>query len=320
MNKILITGYGGFVGGHLAPEILKRFPGAAVVGAGKKAGNNPDPSVYFEECNFLDFVNVYEILDKHKPDFIFHLSAESSVASSWHNPSNMITNNVNSQLNLFEALRKIGLSKCRVIIAGSSEEYGDVAESDLPVTEECSLKPLSSYAVSKIGQDLLAYQYFRSYSMDVVRVRCFNLAGPGQASRYVLSSFARQIAEIEHGLNPSNVISVGNLNVVRDYMDVRDAVNYYIDIALNGKTGEVYNLCHGMPHELNELVKMMIAISGTNIELRPDASKMRPSDIKTIYGDNSKLKKISDYQPRYHIEQTLRDLLEYWRLAVKNRN
>lgn len=313
MKKVLITGYNGFVGDYLAREILSKYPGALVTGVDKSVDANKNKAVTVEECNFADFANVFEIVKKYSPEVIFHLAAESSVASSWHSPSFMISNNVNSQINLLESLLKLNMTGARVVVAGSSEEYGEVDPGMLPVNEQCHFRPLSAYAVSKVAQDMMAFQYFKSYNMNILRVRCFNLCGPGQHSKYVLSSFARQIAEIEASGAGSGTIKVGNLDVVRDYTDVRDAAGYYIELAEKGEAGEVYNLCSGNKFNMKDLLNILIGHSKVKIEVEIDPLKFRPSDLKVIYGDNARLLSLCGYSPRFDIGLTLRSMLDHWR-------
>jgi GDP-4-dehydro-6-deoxy-D-mannose reductase len=312
MVRYLITGANGFVGRHLADllsddnnhvyGISRSLPGDLVL-------HHPD--VIYEQCNLIDHISVFNLLQKIKPDCIFHLAAESSVGSSWKSPINIFNNNVLSQINIFETLRELGLSS-RVVVAGSSEEYGLINESDLPVNEKCCFNPLSTYAVSKVSQDMLAYQYYKSYDMDIVRVRCFNLTGPGRPPIYALSSFAYQIAEIEKKKS-KNIISVGNLDVKRDYTDVRDAVKCYYKIALKAKPGEVYNLCSGRSHYLKDLLNILISFSTTELNVEIDESRYRPSDLPIMLGDNTKIKTEIGWVPEIDIHTTLKDLLDYWR-------
>ncbi len=312
MLKILITGANGFCGRHLADVLAG---GSNVVyGISRSIPDDlvaQHPTVTYEQCNLIDHTSVFNMLKKIEPDCIFHLAAESSVASSWKSPVNIMNNNVLSQINIFEAVRELELST-RIIVACSSEEYGLIKKSDLPVNENCCFNPLSTYAVSKVSQDMLAYQYFKSYNMDIVRVRSFNLTGPGRPPTYALSSFAHQIAEIEKRIS-KNVISVGNLDVKRDYTDVRDAVNGYYDLALKAKPGTVYNLCSGKAYNLRELLNILISFSTTNVIVEKDPSKFRPSDLPIMLGDNTKIKTEIGWIPKIDIQTTLNDLLDYWR-------
>lgn len=312
MVKYLITGANGFCGRHLADVLSRRAN--SVYGISRSIPDDlvtQHPDITYEQCNLIDHTSVYNLLKKIEPDCIFHLAAESSVGSSWKNPVNIMNNNVLSQINIFEAVRELELST-RIIVACSSEEYGLIKESDLPVNEKCCFNPLSTYAVSKVSQDMLAYQYFKSYNMDIVRVRSFNLTGPGRPSTYALSSFAHQIAQIEKRIS-KNVILVGNLDVRRDYTDVRDAVNGYYELALKAKPGTVYNLCSGKAYNLRELLNILISFSTTDIKVEKDTSKFRPSDLPIMLGDNTKIKTEIGWIPKINIQTTLNDLLDYWR-------
>ncbi|HEY9206284.1 MAG TPA: GDP-mannose 4,6-dehydratase [Candidatus Methanoperedens sp.] len=312
MATYLITGANGFCGRHLA-EVLEH--GNTVYGVSRTI---PDslvskyPGIRYEQCNLIDHASVFNILKKIEPDCIFHLAAESSVASSWKSPINILNNNIISQVNIFEAIRELELGT-KVVVACSSEEYGLIRESDLPVKENCCFNPLSTYAVSKVSQDMLAYQYHKSYSMDIIRVRAFNLTGPGQPPNYALSSFARQIADIEKE-RIKNTISVGNLDVKRDFTDVRDAVKAYYQIALRAKPGAVYNLCSGKAYCLKDLLDLLVSLSAVDVKLEIDESRIRPSDLPVMLGDNSKIKNDIGWAPEIDIHDTLKDLLEFWRI------
>ncbi len=312
MTINLITGANGFLGRYLAKML--ETDNNTVYGISRRIPQDlveEHPDIRYEQCNLVDHAAVFEILKKIKPDFIYHLAAESSVASSWKSPINIMNNNVLSQINIFEAIRELGLSS-RIVVAGSSEEYGLVRKSDLPVNEKCCFNPLSTYAVSKVAQDMLAYQYHKSYNMDIVRVRSFNLTGPGSSPVYALSSFAKQIADIEKSL-AKNTIMVGNLNVKRDYTDVRDAVKAYHQVALKAKPGAVYNLCSGKAHDLRDLLDYLVSLSNMNIRIEVDKSRFRPSDLPVMLGDNTKIRTEIGWMPEIDIHDTLIDLLNYWR-------
>ena len=312
MVKYLITGANGFCGRHLA-DVLNS-DNNHVYGISRSIPDDlitQHPDVIYEQCNLIDHASVFNLLKKTKPDCIFHLAAESSVASSWKSPINILNNNVLSQINIFEAVRELELST-RIIVSCSSEEYGLINESDLPINENCCFNPLSTYAVSKVSQDMLAYQYYKSYNMDIVRVRSFNLTGPGRPPTYALSSFAYQIAEIEKKKS-KNIISVGNLDVKRDYTDVRDAVKGYYKIALKAKSGTVYNLCSGKTYNLRDLLNILISFSTTEVNVEINKSKYRPSDLPIMLGDNTKIKTEIGWTPEIDIHTSLNDLLNYWR-------
>jgi GDP-4-dehydro-6-deoxy-D-mannose reductase len=314
MAVYLITGANGFCGRHLAVLLEDDNESNIVYGISRRIPEdliNQRPNVRFEQCNLTDFSAVFNILKKTKPDYIFHLAAESSVASSWKSPINIINNNVLSQVNILEVIRELELPT-KIIVACSSEEYGLIDKSDLPVNENCCFNPLSTYAVSKVSQDMLAYQYYKSYDMNIVRVRSFNLTGPGRSPDYALSSFAKQIADIEKG-SIKNTISVGNLNVMRDYTDVRDAMKAYHQLALKAKDGTVYNLCSGKAYNLKDLLNILISMSTEDIKIEVDKMKFRPSDLPIMVGDNTKIKSEIDWEPKIDIHKTLKDLLDFWR-------
>ncbi len=313
MSTYLITGASGFCGRHLVDIIPQKKH--KIIGISR---NIPEelismhPNVTYECLNLLDHSSIYRLLKESTPDFIIHLAGESSVASSWKGPINMLNNNLISQINIFEALRELELNDSKVVIACSSEEYGLVKESNLPVNENCNFNPLSAYAVSKIAQDMSAYQYYQSYGMNIIRARCFNLVGPGQNTYYALSSFAKQIAEIENGQR-ENTILVGNLNVIRDYTDVRSAMDAYYKIATKSKGGDVYNICSGKGHNLKDLLDYLISLSEFEVNIKVDPLRLRPSDLPVMIGDNTKIKNDIGWEPAIDIHKSLIDLLNYWR-------
>jgi GDP-4-dehydro-6-deoxy-D-mannose reductase len=217
-------------------------------------------------------------------------------------------------VNLFEAIRDLDLSP-RVHIAGSSEEYGLVLPDEVPIREESPLRPLSPYAVSKVAQDLLGYQYWKSYRLHVVRTRGFNHTGPRRGEVFVTSNFSRQIAEIEKGLREP-VVRVGNLDSIRDFTDVRDMVRAYWLALERGEPGEVYNVCSGRGYSGHQLLDILLGLSHVKVEIQQDPARMRPSDVMLLIGDASKFRDITGWEPAIPFEVTLKDLLEHWRKRV----
>ena len=227
--RALITGFTGFVGSHLADYLVARGD-VEVFGVHRWRSRLDNVEhlgtrVRRVECDLRDAASVRHVLRDVQPDRIFHLAAQSYVPTSWLAPAETLSGNVLCQVNLFEALRDLELP-ARVHIAGSSEEYGLVLPEEVPTREESPLRPLSPYGVSKVSQDLLAYQYWKSYRLHVVRTRGFNHTGPRRGEVFVTSNFARQIAEIEKGLREP-IVWVGNLESIRDFTDVRDMVRAY---------------------------------------------------------------------------------------------
>jgi GDP-4-dehydro-6-deoxy-D-mannose reductase len=250
-------------------------------------------------------------LEESRPDVIFHLAAQSFVPSSWTAPGDTVLSNVSGQINLFEAIRGLDLDPV-VQIACSSEEYGMVLPDEVPIRETNPLRPLSPYAVSKVGQDLLGYQYFQSFGLKAIRTRGFNHTGPRRGDVFVTSNFARQVARIELGLAEPK-IKVGNLDAVRDFTDVRDMVRAYWLAATKAKPGEVYNICTGDGLTIRELLDRLIAMAKVEVRVETDPARLRPSDVEILIGDSSKFRADTGWEPRISFDQTLRDTLDYWR-------
>ena len=317
--RVLITGITGFVGSHLAEHMLSL--GAEVAGSIRWRSKTENiehlrARVTLVETDLRDLSSVQNLLEVADPDCLIHLAAQSFVAASWSAPAETLYTNTVSQVNLLEAIRHRP-RKPRFLVIGSSEEYGLVYEDELPVKETNPLRPLSPYAVSKVAQDLMGYQYFKSYGLPIVRSRAFNHEGPRRGDVFVTSNFARQIAEIEAGLR-APVVSVGNLEARRDYSDVRDIVRGYWLLLERGEPGEVYNLCSGRTWRIREVLDFLLARSlASGIEVKQDRARLRPSDVPVLLGDASKIRKAFGWSTEIPFEQTLLDTLEYWRRRIK---
>jgi len=316
--KCLITGITGFAGSHLAEYLLSRGD-CEVHGTMRWRSRTENITQLGDRitthiCDIRDATAMYELIRDLKPDRIYHLAAQSFVPMSWVAPAETITTNVIGQTNIFEAIRAVGCPT-RVQLACSSEEYGMVLPEEAPIKETNPLRPLSPYAVSKVAQDLMGYQYHQSYGMHIVRTRGFNHTGPRRGEVFVTSNFAKQIVEVERG-RQSPVIHVGNLNAVRDFTDVRDTVvGYYLAIE-KGKPGDVYNVATGKGYKIREMLDILLSFSTAKIETRPDPKRMRPSDVELLLGDATKLRTETGWEPKYKFEQTMKDLLDFWRAKV----
>ena len=317
--KSLITGITGFAGSHLAELLLSKnievFGTARPRSPMDNLNREVRNSVVLMECELRDPVAVKQTLDKVRPDCIFHLAAQSFVPTSWISPGDTLANNILGQLHIFEAIKDMKLMDTRIQIAGSSEEYGMVYENEVPIRETNPLRPLSPYAVSKVAQDMMGYQYFMSYGIQVIRTRAFNHTGPRRGEIFVSSTFAQQIARIEAGLQPP-VIKVGNLDAKRDFTDVRDTVKAYLALMEKGDPGEVYNIATGVPVCIRDLLNTLIGMSRKKVEIEIDPSRLRPSDVPILEGDCSKVREKVGWKPEIPFEKTLRDLLDYWRERV----
>ncbi len=313
--RVLITGLTGFVGSHLADYLLAR--GDVEVFGTLRWRSRMDNIEHLRgrvglvECDLRDASAVRRALASVRPDRIFHLAAQSYVPASWIVPAETLTGNVACQLNVLEAVRELGLAS-RIQIAGSSEEYGRVLPHEIPIREENPLRPLSPYAVSKVAQDLLAYQYWMSYQLHLVRTRGFNHTGPRRGEVFVTSNFARQIAEIEKGRREP-VVWVGNLDAVRDFTDVRDMVRAYWLALGDGAAGEVYNICSGRGYTARNVLEGLLDLAQVNAEIREDPARFRPSDVSLLIGDCGRFQRLTGWEPTIPFEVTLKDILEYWR-------
>lgn len=314
--RVLITGITGFAGSHLADYILANHPDVEVCGIIRWRSRREnilhiEDKITLFEADLKDVISLKKSLVEIKPDRIFHLAAQSFVPTSWKCPAETFTINAVGQINLFEAVLSLKLDP-KIHVAGSSEEYGLVKNDELPMKETNPLRPLSPYAVSKVAQDLLAWQYFRSYGLRTVRTRGFNHTGPRRGEVFICSNFAKQIAEIEKGKRDS-VIHVGNLEARRDFSDVRDIVRGYWLCLEKGEEGEVYNIGSGKTYTMQAVLDMLLSMSKVNVKVQIDSQRIRPSDVPVLLADSSKFRKLTGWKPEIPLRQSLQDLLDYWR-------
>lgn len=312
--RALITGVSGFVGGYLT-EILHE--NKIEVWGTKLPSETIDDSLkdklVIRDMDITSVNDVEKVIVESRPDYIFHLAAQSSVALSWKKPQLTMDINVTGTLNLLEIIKNHDM-KPRILLIGSSEQYGKLKPEDMPVKEEQPLQPSNPYAISKMSQEMLAKLYINSYGMDIVMVRAFNHIGPKQSPIFVVSDFAKRISEIEKGLLVP-VLKVGNLEAERDFTDVRDIVNAYFKIIQHGKSGEVYNVGSGKCYKVKYILDLLLSMSKIKINIETDLERMRPSDMPIIQCDNKKLMNVVGWTPQYSIFDTLEDVMNYWRMT-----
>lgn len=317
--KVLITGVTGFAGSHLAELCLERGDvelfGTARWRSRMDNIQHIEDDIELYDCDLKDAVAVRHCLAEVRPDYIFHLAAQSFVPTSWKAPVETMMTNVVGEINLFEAMRELKLTDTRIQLAGSSEEYGMVYEDEIPIKETNQLRPLSPYGVSKVAQDLLGYQYHQSYGLFIVRTRGFNHTGPRRGDVFVSSNFSKQIVAIERG-KKEPVIEVGNLDARRDFTDVRDMVRAYWLSLEKGEAGEVYNLGSGRDVTIRRMLDILLSMSDIDIEVRQDPARMRPSDVEILLADTTKFTTLTGWKADIPLEKTLKDLLDYWRESI----
>jgi GDP-4-dehydro-6-deoxy-D-mannose reductase len=316
--RALITGISGFVGGHLAEHLLESgdlVVGLSAGGIWPAALEHLSGRVRLEKYNLTDGSDdeLSERLRRKHPEVIYHLAAQANPQASVADPRGTWALNLGGTLNVLEAIKTSKLAP-RVVLVGSGVCYGNPAPEHLPVRESCPLRPNNPYSASKGASDLLGVQHFLAHGTSVVMVRPFNHAGPRQSDAYVLSSLARQVAEVEAGIKPQ--VDVGNLDVVRDFTDVRDIVRAYRMLAERGVPGEIYNLGTGRDIPLSRMLDILRALARRPIDVRIDSARVRPVDQPRLLADASKLKAATRWEPSYTIEQTLADMLDFWRSQV----
>src|SRR5579859_3987947 len=316
--KVLITGITGFVGSHLAEYLLRR---ENIEVYGIKRWRSPLSElagivhdVRLIDCDLRDANSVNQVIATVRPDRIYHLAAQSYVPVSYTAPVDTFETNACGTINLLEAVRSAKIDPT-IHICSSSEVYGQVRPDEIPIRETNPLRPSSPYAVSKVAEDMIGYQYFVSYGLRTVRTRAFTHTGPRRGEVFVESTFAKQIAEIENdSANP--VIYVGNLNSIRTFLDVRDICAAYVLATEKGIPGEVYNIGGDRTMSVGEMLHYLLSLSSVKVRIEVDPARLRPSDVTLQIPDASKFKEQTGWKAIIPFEITMRDLLDYWRSQV----
>lgn len=315
--RALITGINGFVGSHLAEHLLAQ-------NEWEVWGLSRSPQIRLPQlrdrvqvvcADLLDHNQTTEAIVHAQPRYIFHLAGQPFVPESFRDPADTLKTNILAPLNIFLTAIEYRL-KTRILVVGTNEEYGQVRTEDMPLDESTPLRPTNPYGVSKVAQSMLALQYHLSHRLDVIRVRPFTHIGPRQNERFVTASLARQIARIEYGLQPP-VLEVGNLAAQRDFTDVRDIVRAYALLMQHGASGEVYNVGSGKPVTIRAILDSLVAASSVKVDIHLNPELMRPIDVPLVSCDTRRLSECTGWEPRIPLEQTLNDILNYWRDHVR---
>jgi GDP-4-dehydro-6-deoxy-D-mannose reductase len=317
--KVLITGIAGFAGSHLAEHVLKQgdveVGGIVLPGLPTNNIEHFSSRLHLFSGDLADSEFVRQLFIDWQPDLVFHLAAQAVVHMSWAAPAQTLTSNILPQVYLLEAARALPVAP-KVLVVGSGDEYGLVRPDELPVGEGNAFRPTTPYSVSKIAQDMLGYEYFLSHHLPVIRVRPFNHIGPRQSDGFATSSFAKQIAAAELGLG-SPVIRVGNLEARRDFTDVRDIVRAYWLALTVGLPGEVYNLGSGRSRRVSDALDVLLTESRVSVTVEKDPLLLRPSDVPDVVCDVSRFHQATGWEPHIPFEQSLIDLLDWWRERLR---
>lgn len=313
MKKGLVIGAAGFVGNYLINEMHESGIEAYATKLPHEIFENPHAAVY--DLNILDKNAIVELLLDIRPDYIFHLAAQSSVGLAWKNPQLTVDVNIKGSINVMDAIREL-FYKPRVLLIGSGEEYGHILPEETPIKEDNRLRPGNIYAATKACQNMIGSIYAKAYDMDLMLVRAFNHIGPGQLPLFVVSDFCKQVAEIEVGLREP-VMKVGNLAAKRDFTDVRDVVKAYVALVQEGKAGETYNVGRGRAWAIQDILNMIIEKSTESINVEVDPAKIRPVDVPIIEADITKIQELTGWKPIIPIEQTIQETLDFWRRSLR---
>lgn len=313
MKRSLIIGAAGFVGAYLIDSIAENQNMSIYATKLPNEKVNRD-NVTVVDLDIMDKEAIVALLFEVRPDYIYHLAAQSSVGVAWKNPALTIDVNIKGSINVMDAVREL-YYKPKVLLIGSGEEYGYIKPEEIPINEENRVRPGNIYAATKACQNMIGHIYAKAYDMELYMVRAFNHIGPGQAPLFVVSDFCKQVAEIEKGLREP-VIYVGNLDSRRDFTDVRDVVRAYTALIEVGVSGETYNVGSGNALCIRDILQTIITMSAVKIDVQIDPNKLRPIDVMTIEADTHKIHELTGWKPMISISQTIEETLNYWRAQV----
>jgi GDP-4-dehydro-6-deoxy-D-mannose reductase len=319
MKRYIVTGVFGFVGYYFLHH-LDSFGNRQIEVLGIDVAAPEDMHNYdfkhirfrFISLNLLEYESLEIALVSFDPECVVHLASLSSVSQSWNEPVKSFVNNTNIFLNLLEILRRNKIS-CRILSVGSSEEYGDVKEGDIPLKETAELRPLSPYAIARVSQEMLSRCYCVSFNQDIVLTRSFNHIGPRQKDIFVISSFVKQLVEGVNKNQKEITLYTGDLSLIRDFLDVRDVVRAYYTLLEQGKAGELYNVCTGNGHSLEQIIDMLADLLHVSVRPVVDPDKIRPKDNKIIIGDPGKIFEHTGWRHEIPLQKSLNDLILYWK-------
>jgi GDP-4-dehydro-6-deoxy-D-mannose reductase len=314
MKKYLITGISGFVAHHFIQCLNDLGEKADVLGIDLKIPHDVEEYSFENirlkliELNLLEYKALEIAMVSFSPDFIVHLASFSSVGKSWEMPLESFLNNTNIFLNVVEIVRHNKID-CRILSIGSSEEYGNVKESDIPLKENMILHPGNPYAIARVSQEMLSKCYVDAYKLDIVLTRSFNHIGTRQRIDFAIPSFIKQISEgIKKDRKEIKLIT-GDITIVRDFIDVRDVVKAYLALLKNGRTGELYNVCSGRGYSLKDAIELISQIYNVKVIIEIDQKKIRPNDNRVIIGSYEKIKDHTSWEPKYNLENSINNMI-----------